>query len=100
MESSTFGFECVALMMTQDMVLLMGYNLIMMGFPINGEANVFSGNVEVWKGDRWPEATINNKHVFIHFHCVHSTVASNVICVGFVRVKNKLADCLKILCQG
>ena len=100
MEISTFGLEFVALCTARDVVSSQKYKLRMMGILLVGEANVFCDNETVYKSLSRPEAVLKKKHISICFHAVREAVAMRMLCVGFVKGINNLADYLTKLMSG
>ena len=100
MESSTFGSNFVALGTAHDIVRSMRYKLIIVGIPIDREANLFSDNEVVWKNASWPDATLTNKHMSVCFHAVQGEIDTWIMPVGFVKGRNNLAGYLLKMMSG
>ena len=52
---SIFGAEFVALRIATDFIASLRYNLIMIGVPIEGAANVFCDNAFVYRNESFAE---------------------------------------------
>jgi hypothetical protein len=66
--SSTFGSEFVALRIATDLVECLRYKLCMLGFPIDGPANVLTDNLFGVQNSTIASSTIKKKHNSICYH--------------------------------
>ena len=76
---STFGNKLVAMHIAVELIESLWYKLRMFGIPIDGPTNVYCDNEAVTKNTIYPEFTLNKKHIFIAYHCVHEAVVADTI---------------------
>jgi hypothetical protein len=82
-ETSTFGSEFVTISIAVDLIE---------GVPIGGSANVLSDNMAIIQNSTIPSSTIKKKHNAICYHRVKVAVASGIICIATINIKENLAD--------
>ena len=64
----------------------------MFGIPIDGPANVYCDNEEVYKSTVVPESTLKKKHHSIAYHRCREAVAAKTIRVAKQGTEKNLAD--------
>ena len=80
-ETSTFGYEYVALRITTEQIIALRYKLKMIGIQVEDPADVFCDNEVVAKNCVTPESVLNKKHNAIYFHKVRECCAAGIIIV-------------------
>jgi hypothetical protein len=88
-ESSTFGFEFVALRMAVYMIEGLRYKVRMMGIPLDGSTSVFCSMV---KNTTAPESPLKKKHVAICYHRCREALAAGFIQLAKEDTKTNLVD--------
>ena len=75
-----------------DMVESLRYKLQMFGVPIDGYANVFCDNKDVYKNTIAPESVLNNKHHYLTYHRCRRVVAYNTTRFSKQGTEKNLSD--------
>ena len=93
-EGSTYGSEFIALRIASEMIIALRHDLRMLGFPLNGPADLFCDNQSVVINSSIPSSVLKKKHNSISYHKVRECIASGTLRVGKEPTETNLADIL------
>ena len=93
-ESSSFGFEFIALRIATEMIESLRYKLRMFGVDIEGSTSVFCDNKSVVTNASIPTSMINKKHNSICYHRVRESHAAGITRVGWISGEYNKSDLL------
>jgi len=94
-ESSSFGFEFVALRVASELIISLRYKLRIFRIELEGPANMLCDNQSVFVNASEAKSNLNKKHNSICFHNrVRECVASSILFPFKVDTKENLADIL------
>jgi hypothetical protein len=91
-ESSTFGWEIVALENAIELLKSLKYKLRMLGVPLIGPAVIFCDNEAVVINCSTPESTIKKTHHNIAYHHNWEAVASGIVQIAKEDSETSLED--------
>ena len=92
LESSSFGYEFIAIRISTEIIERLRYKLRMLGVPIDGPADVFCDNQSVVNNVSIPSYVLNKKQNSIWYHRVREAHTAGTIRVGWISGEYNKAD--------
>ena len=99
-ESSTFGYECIAMRQAVEITEGLRYLLRMMGFSLEGPCNVFCDNNSVVINISKPESTLKKKHLSVAYHRCREAQTAGTVRIAKEGIKTNISDMFTKLLTG
>jgi hypothetical protein len=91
-ETSTFGYEFIAMKIATEQLEGLRYKLRMIGVPFEGPTNVYCDNESVFKSAVFPESTLQKKHNSIAYHKTREAQAAGMVRIAWITLEKNLSD--------
>ena len=81
METSTFGVGFIALRMSTEKIIAITNKLNKFGVELDGSSQVFCDKESVVNISKYPESTLNKKHLSYAYHNILENVSAETVLV-------------------